>query len=363
MEQYAASLLYRARKAASDEELESVLTEMTTHGVSIDPLLLIAASRDRLSDMVALLAHGANVDAVDARGRTALHCALENSNADCVDLLLEHGASVHVQDGNGHTPMAALIHRSTFNTELQTAGCMAMLHAQGAQMPPHHVVWNLVWFWKDHASKPKSYFVAWLLSFYRIDPNAADPITGDTALHYLARRTAISLKTLRILLRKGANPNVRNAHGYTPLIEANGDPAAIATLLAYGADPHMASMSGWTPLMSATRSPVAVVLLLRRNVDMRATWEGRTALCIAYDASKDPDSTDHSRAMAAECANLIAIKLRNQQAFIYAHALYKARRVPRDMRTLMVLTFGKMFTVEGAINTGQHDMKRVARIE
>ena len=50
-----------------------------------------------------------------------------------------------------------------------------------------------------------------------------------------------------LLLSKGANPNVRDADGNTPLHLAK-DGAAIAQLLRHGADVSVANKAGETPL-------------------------------------------------------------------------------------------------------------------
>uniref|UniRef100_A0A8C6Y1Q3 B-cell lymphoma 3 protein n=1 Tax=Naja naja TaxID=35670 RepID=A0A8C6Y1Q3_NAJNA len=69
------------------------------------PLHLAVASLSR--DMVlALLDHGADVDAVDMKsGRSPLLHAVENNNLDMVELLLQHGANVNAQSYGGNTAL------------------------------------------------------------------------------------------------------------------------------------------------------------------------------------------------------------------------------------------------------------------
>ena len=52
-----------------------------------------------------MLAHGADVNATDSRGDTALHRAAYYGRKDMVALLLEYGARVNAQNEAGLTPL------------------------------------------------------------------------------------------------------------------------------------------------------------------------------------------------------------------------------------------------------------------
>jgi uncharacterized protein len=52
-----------------------------------------------------LLEYGANVNAVDADGWTALHWATYHDNLDMVQALLEHNANLNIVDDHGRTAM------------------------------------------------------------------------------------------------------------------------------------------------------------------------------------------------------------------------------------------------------------------
>ncbi|RPI58093.1 MAG: ankyrin repeat domain-containing protein, partial [Lysobacterales bacterium] len=62
---------------------------------------------DALATADALLAAGAAVDALDGRGRTALHYAASVGYTDVAKRLVEHGASLLVTDADGVTPLDA----------------------------------------------------------------------------------------------------------------------------------------------------------------------------------------------------------------------------------------------------------------
>ncbi len=335
-------MLRRARDALSDvASLDAVLTEMATAGVSIDPLLFDAVDQNRLTTATLLLDRGASVGAVDDRGRTALHYAVSRARVPCVRLLLQHGATVHVQDSNGHTPMATLILYSTLNITSHTCDCAKLLLSKGARLPAHHIVWSLMWNGEDDIEYSQSRFVKLLLDKH-VDPNAVDPDWGETALQLVIGRCVL------------------HARGRFPQLEAADAHRSIALLLEYGADPNLPSQDGHTPLLdaAAARSPEIVALLLRHGADVNAAYRSMTTLHVAHDLS-NKDMQEQQRGKAIECARLIAIKLCSQQAFIYGGVLYKAG-VTRDVRTLMMRAFCKVFTIEGAINMERRDTKRVA---
>ena len=105
---------------------------------------------------------------------------------------------------------------------------------------------------------------------------------GTSALHWASHLEQIDLVDL--LLGKGADPNVTNRYGVTPLSLAatNGSPAVITALLDAGARPNTASPYGETPLMTAARTGdaevVSLLLTAGANVNAKEAWRGQTAL-------------------------------------------------------------------------------------
>jgi len=83
-----------------------------------------------------LLRHGADVNARDARGRTALMEASVNSSAALVQVLVGAGAEVNAQDAAGQTALLRVVEAGRiqqapelFSQELETAVRMAQRHA------------------------------------------------------------------------------------------------------------------------------------------------------------------------------------------------------------------------------------------
>lgn len=100
------------------------------------------------------------------------------------------------------------------------------------------------------------------------------------------------------ILKKGQDPNVRDAFGYTPLTVAALEkrPACITALLEKGADINLASSGGWTPLIAASMagaSPEVLEVMLKKGADINARnqW-GCTALYYAAGFGAVP-TVDH----------------------------------------------------------------------
>ena len=88
------------------------------------------------------------------------------------------------------------------------------------------------------------------------------------------------------LLDNGANPNIRDENGRTPLIEAafGGHSDVVATLLRSGADPNIGDRDGWTPLMEAASKGWLIIVrwLLTSGANPNArTQHGWTPLSAA----------------------------------------------------------------------------------
>lgn len=111
--------------------------------------------------------------------------------------------------------------------------------------------------------------------------NTRDRVSGEGALHIVTRRS--DPVYLRFLLQKGANPDIADTRGETPMLiaVANGFDEGIDILVRYKANPDAANLSGETPLI--------------RAVQMRRFDMVRTLLA----AGADPDKTDIAAGMSA----------------------------------------------------------------
>ena len=110
--------------------------------------------------------------------------------------------------------------------------------------------------------------------------NARDITSGETALHIVTqRRDGLWIK---FLTQKGANPNIADKNGVTPLVLAAnlGFIEGVESLLKAGAQVDVSNTAGETPLIGAVhRRDVAMVRILLANGANpdRADNSGRTA--------------------------------------------------------------------------------------
>lgn len=111
--------------------------------------------------------------------------------------------------------------------------------------------------------------------------NTRDLTSGEGALHIVIKRGDETY--LRYLLQKGADPNLRDGGGNTPLLLAvqTGQSDMIPILTAARANPNLGNQSGVTPLILATQG---------RNIDMV-----RALLA----AKADPDQADIMAGLSA----------------------------------------------------------------
>lgn len=206
-----------------------------------DPLLHLAAERDRPAAILALLQAGAELNARDRSGRTAWHAAAASTAvgstaaAAAIVALLEAGADPTALDGAGFT-------------------AIQLAPAQGSAL--------MTALLDAHAGRGV------------VDPNSRDTF-GYTALHAAAR--ANSAQLIAVLAQAGADVDALDNDGHTPLLVAAGarrqhdinappatfNPAAIKALAAAGADLEARVALGHTALhLAAIGDEVAAIAAL-----------------------------------------------------------------------------------------------------
>ena len=181
---------------------------LTIFLLATGPLPLIDAVKNVDREAVrSLLKQGANVNATQADGATALHWASYRDDLESADLLIRSGANVNARNDLGATPLWAACQNGSESMvrRLLTAGA---------------------------------------------NPNAA-LLLGETPVMVAARSG--NLAVVELLAAKGANVNARAARGQTALMwaVAQKHPEVVKVLIAHGADIHARSDS-WTEVMAVS---------------------------------------------------------------------------------------------------------------
>jgi len=217
---------------------------------ALDPKLkaLIVAVRGQDTAAVKKLLHEnpALAKRKDHSDSTLLHHAAGFGNIETIRLLLDHGVDVNAKNRLEGTPLHWAV-RSDEKTGL--------LLEHGAQ----------------------------------INSKTQD---GSTPL-YLASRRRDSHSVLRLLLVKGADPNLATLNGRTPLMASAGagDVVAMKLLLAKEAAATALSGSGAGTLMDAARSRnlEAIRLLIKHGADVNLeTKRKQTVLALAASRARTP---------------------------------------------------------------------------
>lgn len=193
--------------------------------------LFAAAAKGHASVIRVLLAHEADINARDDWGGTPLHRAAGEGETRAAEALLEAGADVDALDSYQRTPLCWAVDRDGTSR------------------------WSTPFRWDRHETVESTRVVV-LLLLRGANPNVSDR-NGGTPLHWAAERGNADIA--RALLAKGAKVDATmdsvkwvarpaggkstGGPGQTPLHIAarTGDAAFVALLLAAGADPNKAT--------------------------------------------------------------------------------------------------------------------------
>ena len=177
-----------------------------------------------------ILKAGANINAKDADGMTALMHAANFARDKVTKLLLKHGADVKIRDSSGKTALM-------------------------------------------YAANHEEDDVARLLLEHGADVNAKDK-SGNTALMFAAGQEEQYIKiendkVVRLLLEHGAEVDAKNESGETALMVAasNGYEKNVTLLLEHGADADLRNADGKTARELAARESITNLLMRHEKKD------------------------------------------------------------------------------------------------
>ncbi len=242
----------------------------------MDVAFLTAVSQGEYGDVRVLLTKGANVNAKDRDGKTALMYASAGGRKDIVEMLLADGANVNEQDSK--SARTALMEAA----QEGRSQIVKMLLSKSADVDAatHPYEWSPLMM----AAKEGHTDVARLLLDNGANVNARDS-TGTTALLHAVKRGKTEMA--KLLLQRGANCTLGDYdRDLTPLMAAalTGNAEAAQEILNFGADVNARNTMGETALIVAAQEGHTAVakLFLAHGADATAEDEhGKNALWYA----------------------------------------------------------------------------------
>uniref|UniRef100_A0A672ZY84 CARD- and ANK-containing Inflammasome Adaptor Protein n=1 Tax=Sphaeramia orbicularis TaxID=375764 RepID=A0A672ZY84_9TELE len=247
---------------------------------SMETLLHVAAENGHLSIVEVLHQRGASLDLQDENNQTALHRAASRGHSEIVKALLQAGAPMYTMDLQGKTP----VHLAAENGHLDTVRVLLKEEADMCESCTRDMFLHM-------AAKEDD----WKLTELLLQSGAAVDAQNDqnkTALFYAVAgghdktltvllnagakvdrdvmNEAIKLNqesVLKLLLGDGANVNICDKQGYTPVLlsaELGGCVPIVEKLLEKGLDPNIIGSKAQTPLhLAAVFNRSDLVGLLR----------------------------------------------------------------------------------------------------
>jgi ankyrin repeat protein len=244
--------------------------------------LMYAARQGQAASIPALAAAGADLNAVDPEGSTALLIAIINAHYDAAAALVKVGADPNIGDASGMAALYAAVdmkHLAPF-VNRPSPRASGLLTAA-----------DLVTVLLDHGADPNAALRAPLLMRQH---NGGDPSLGLGATPLMRAAKAADVELMRTLLDRGADPSRAMPNGNTALLVAvSGRPGplrpeapmfqAVQLLLDRGADVNATAANGETLLhRGVIRGEAFVRMLLERGakLDLKDVG-GRTPLDVA----------------------------------------------------------------------------------
>ncbi|HEY1755312.1 MAG TPA: ankyrin repeat domain-containing protein [Bryobacteraceae bacterium] len=254
--------------------------------------LLFAAREGDLETGQTLVAAQADVNQGDPDGSTPLIEAIINFHFDFAAFLLDHGADPNACDGKGRSALYAAVDMHTLDVSTRPS-----------PRPPDKLdAVDVVKALLAHGANPNVQLIAVIPPRGVLD--GADRTMGPGATPFLRASKAADLEVMRLLLDKGANPSLATSANTTALMTAAGVGwrdgksrgnetdaiEAIKLLLDRGADINAASDTGETAFHGAASRGADLVLtfLAAHGADVNAKdKKGRTALDVAMGVGAD----------------------------------------------------------------------------
>jgi ankyrin repeat protein len=270
--------------------------------------LLYAARDGRLDTVKLFIEAKADVNQTEANGVTPLLIAIANANFDVARFLLDHGAAVNTADWWGRTPLWATV--EVRNLDNQTAGDSGVDRAAALELFK-----TLLDRGAEVNTRTQEYIpIRRWLNFVN-DISWVD-FTGQTP--FLRAALAGDITIMRLLLDKGADPNIPTFSNSTALMAASGI--------------NFAYQQTYTE--SREHQMEAVKLCLEKGADVNAVNSmGLTALMGAANRGLD----DIVELLVQKGARLDVKDKQGRDPLTWAKGVYLATHMPEEKPTTMAL--------------------------
>jgi len=173
--------------------------------------LLFAAREGAMSAARALVEGGANVDLADPDGISPLSMAIINAHYDLAAMLVDKGANVHGTDRVGRTPLF-------FATDMHTLEWLFSrpVPKPSGDLDSPDIVRHLL----DHGANVNARLTGRPFILHHNATGNRTLIEGSTA--FMKAATTSDLALARLLLDRGADPNIKTRNNTTAVMAAAG---------------------------------------------------------------------------------------------------------------------------------------------
>ena len=270
-----------------------------------DTALIYAAEYGHTEMVACLIAYEADLNQYNAYGRTPLISAILEAHIETATYLINHGADIHLQEWSGDlTPLMHAAHHGLKEVVMLLVNCGAVINQQsvGGYTPLMYAITG------NHVE-----IVTYLLE-RGADVNVQKELFGETSLT-LAGSTG-QVKIITNLLERGAaiTINKRGVKGRTALMQAafHDNAEAMVCLIEAGADVNIQDIEGNTALtlfmMKGEKGFIHIIRLLIRegaNFDISNPIHAK-ALHTAFEKfSCDPQSPPYRFDILAELLDFV----------------------------------------------------------
>lgn len=247
--------------------------------MNLDRNLLTAIKKGKATQVKKLLSRGADPNYRNPNGERPLVAAAEKGKLPIVSDLITHGADLNQEDKHKNTPLIVAIAKTFFPIvkELLAGGANPNLQNALGQTPLYLAMKFYALTFTDSKGITKTkkikefqkilndyYEIAIQLLAHGADPNIQNYL-GETPL-FIITESAPFLYLVELLIKDGADPNIPDRKGQTALMNVadlrlNLDlkSSVILYLLNHGADPNLINQKGES----------AFFILTRINYDLR----------------------------------------------------------------------------------------------